>query len=239
VPLDSTYIVDRDSGRYLGPPGLPGPASGAPNISLEPFDNVLILRQPDWELQRTVAIAGKVQFPGRYALLNRAERLADLFRRAGGPTPTAYVRGAQLLRSQGGLGRVGLDFERALRDARHRDNVLLFAGDSIFVPEYQPTVKVEGAVSNPVAVAFVSNRSAGYYVDRAGGYARRADKRRTYIVQLNGTVLRRNSTVEPGARVVVPEVPAGEGKTDWVQMMASIATVLTSALTIILVVKRL
>jgi hypothetical protein len=88
-------------------------------------------------------------------------------------------------------------------------------------------------------VAYVPNRSAGYYVDRAGGYARRADKGRTYIVQLNGSVMRRSSTVEPGARVVVPEVPAGEEKTNWAQILSSVATVLTSALTIILVVQRL
>lgn len=38
---------------------------------------------------------------------------------------------------------------------------------------------------------------------------------------------------------MVPEVPAGEGKTDFVQLVGSIATSLTSTLTIILVVKRL
>ena len=154
-------------------------------------------------------------------------------------TPAAYVRGAQLFRSQGGLGRVGLDFERALRDAHYRDNVLLFAGDSVFVPEYQPTVKVEGAVNSPVTVAYTPNQSARYYVDRAGGFARRADKGRTYIVQMSGAMVRRSSTVEPGARVVVPEVPAGEEKTNWGQIVSSAATVLTSALTIILVVQRL
>ena len=149
------------------------------------------------------------------------------------------MRGAQFVRAEGRAGRVGIDLERVLRDPRYRDNLALFPGDSLHVPQYQPVVAVEGAVNSPVAVAYVPNRSAGYYVDRAGGYARRADKGRTYIVQLNGTVMLRSATVEPGARVVVPEVPAGEGKTDWVQMMGSIATVLTSALTIILVVKRL
>jgi protein involved in polysaccharide export with SLBB domain len=186
-----------------------------------------------------VAVTGQVQFPGRYAILNRDERLADILRRAGGVTPMAYVRGAQLFRPQGGLGRVGLDFERALRDPRYRDNVLLFAGDSVFVPEYQPTVKVEGSVNSPVTVAYVPNQSAGYYVDRAGGFARHADKGRTYIVQLSGAVMRRSGRVEPGARVVVPEVPAGEEKTNWGQVLSAVATVLTSALTIILVVQRL
>jgi protein involved in polysaccharide export with SLBB domain len=134
---------------------------------------------------------------------------------------------------------VGIDLQRVLRDPRYRDNLALFPGDSLHVPQYQPVVAVEGAVNSPVAVAYVPGRSGSYYVDRAGGYARRADKGRTYIVQMNGAVMRRSATVEPGARVVVPEVPAGEEKTNWGQILSSVATVLTSALTIILVVQRL
>src|SRR5881296_4441074 len=50
VPLDSTYLFERDSaGRYVGPPGLPFPASGAPEVPLEPYDNALILRLPDFD----------------------------------------------------------------------------------------------------------------------------------------------------------------------------------------------
>src|SRR5205823_1835721 len=58
VPLDSTYLFERDSaGKYIGPPGLSFPAHGAsPDVVLEPFDNVLIFRQPDFEFQRTVTI---------------------------------------------------------------------------------------------------------------------------------------------------------------------------------------
>jgi hypothetical protein len=76
-------------------------------------------------------------------------------------------------------------------------------------------------------------------VDRAGGYPRQVDKGRTYIVQLNGSVMRRGSTVEPGARVVVPEVPADEQKTNWGLILSSVASLLTTALTLILVVQRL
>src|SRR5437667_12285446 len=54
VPLDSTYLFERDSlGRYFGPPGPPLPARGTPEVQLEPFDNVLILKQPEFDFQRT------------------------------------------------------------------------------------------------------------------------------------------------------------------------------------------
>ena len=79
VPLDSTYLFERTpDGRYLGPPGVPAPAAKAPEVPLRPYDNVLILQQPGWELQRTVSVTGEVQYPGVYALQNKNERLADV-----------------------------------------------------------------------------------------------------------------------------------------------------------------
>jgi hypothetical protein len=100
-------------------------------------------------------------------------------------------------------------------------------------------VSVEGGVNSPVTVAYVPRQGTSYYVDRAGGYSRRADKGRTYVVQPNGSVEPRSATPQPGARVVVPEVPPGEEKTNWAAILGSIATILTSALTIVLVVQRL
>ncbi len=79
VPLDSTYVFGRRPGdTYAGPPGLPAPASGAPDTELQPYDNLLVMRQPGWELQRSVAITGQVRFPGRYSLLSKTDRVSDL-----------------------------------------------------------------------------------------------------------------------------------------------------------------
>ena len=100
-------------------------------------------------------------------------------------------------------------------------------------------VRVEGAVNSPVAVAFQPGRNAGFYVDRAGGFARRADKKRAYIVQPNGAVERRGSEVLAGGRVVVPEIPADEPRTNWAQIMATAAALLTSALTVLVLSKQL
>ena len=46
-------------------------------IVLQPHDNVLILRRPDWNTPRTVMLYGEVQFPGRYTLTSRDERMSD------------------------------------------------------------------------------------------------------------------------------------------------------------------
>jgi polysaccharide biosynthesis/export protein len=100
VPLDSTYLFGRKPGDpYVGPPGLPAPASGSPETELQPYDNLLIMRQPGWELQRSVAITGQVRYPGRYSLLTKTDKVSDLVTRAGGLTSEAYPAGVQFYRS--------------------------------------------------------------------------------------------------------------------------------------------
>ncbi|HTX53147.1 MAG TPA: SLBB domain-containing protein, partial [Candidatus Baltobacteraceae bacterium] len=232
VPLDSSYVLDATG--YLR---RPTNARGAEPM-LRPYDNVFIRRIPGWDLQRNVYITGEVQFPGRYTLTRRDEKLASLVERAGGLTNDAYVQGAQFFRAEGRAGRIGVDLARVLRDSTYRDNLILLAGDSLYVPQYQPVVKVEGAVNSPVAVAYVPGRGTSFYIDRAGGFARHADKSRTYVVQPNGAVDTRSARPEPGARVVIPIIPPEE-KTNWTQIISAVAAGLTGALTAILVVQRL
>ncbi|HWO88538.1 MAG TPA: SLBB domain-containing protein, partial [Gemmatimonadales bacterium] len=233
VPLDSTFVLDPTGyvARQAG--------SRAGNPVLQPYDNVFIRRLPGWELQRNVVVSGEVRFPGRYTLTRRDERITDLLERAGGLTEAAYVRGAQFNRAEARAGRVGIDLERVLRDRNHRDNLILLAGDSLHVPQYQPVVVVEGAVNSPVGVSYAPGRGAGYYVDRAGGYARRADARRTYIVQPNGRVDRRGADVEPGARVVVPFRPDTDVGPNWVQLLTITSGLVTSLLSIIVISRQL
>ena len=84
VGLDSTYIAESAAGRgTAAPPGIPAPASGAPEVVLQPYDQVLILRQPDFALQRTVFLGGEVKYPGRVRAPDE-ERAPERRHRAGG-----------------------------------------------------------------------------------------------------------------------------------------------------------
>ena len=214
IALDSTYLFDRSpSGDYRGPPGLPAARSGAPDVRLEPYDNVLILRQPDWELARTVRVVGQVRFPGRYVLRTKTERLADIVARAGGLTKEAYPEGAELYRqlppdqaaplkigsrlvaadSTRSLPvdpllpqRVGLDLARAMAEPGRRENLIIQTGDSLYVPEYRATVRVLGAVNVPTSIIFRPGWNLYDYVGAAGGVARQGDRGRSYVVQPGG-----------------------------------------------------
>lgn len=67
------------------------------NITLNVNDFLTVRNVPDWELYRTVTIAGQVQQPGTYSL-SKGERLSDLIQRAGGFTDKAFVNGARFMR---------------------------------------------------------------------------------------------------------------------------------------------
>ena len=215
VPLDSSYLFERGpDGKYLGPPGLPAGTGTAPEVLLRPYDNVLILEQPDWNLQRLVTLTGEVRFPGTYALTSKGERLSDLIKRAGGLTEQAYADGVGFYRTRSRLGRIGIDLSRVLRDPGFRDNLILQDGDSIYLPPFNAVVDVRGAVNSPVAVAYVPGKNIEYYISAAGGLTQRAEGKRAYVVQPNGKV---ESITEhfmwpdgkpkprPGSAVVVPE----------------------------------
>ena len=77
---------------------MPAPASGAPEVLLQPYDNVMIMRQTGWDFQRSVAITGQIKFPGRYSLKSKTDRVTDLLERAGGLTDQAYTEGVQFYR---------------------------------------------------------------------------------------------------------------------------------------------
>jgi len=248
VPLDSTYLFERDSaGRYIGPPGVAFPATGtAPDVPLEPYDNVLILRQPDFELQRTVTITGQVRFPGNYALRSKDDRLTDLLARAGGLTPQAYPDGIRFIRATANAGRINVDLPKALKDHSARDNMILQPGDSINIPEYQPSVKIVGAVNSPGSVLYRRGAGLDYYLSAAGGFTQRANKGGVSVRLANGETRSRrrtlffssNPTPGPGSEVFVPFKDPTEAKTDYVALFGAIAQIVASTIAIIVVVKK-
>ena len=222
------------------------PCGDAPDVALKPYDNVLILRQPNWELQRTVVVAGEVRFPGRYSLVSKGERLADVIERAGGFTATAYPGGVVFYRRAGELGRIGVDLPKVMKDPGYRDNLILQDGDSVFIPAYSGVVNVTGAVNSPVAVAYVPGANLRYYVDAAGGPSRKADVNHAYVRQSNGKVESVHHHVlfpdgqpkpEPGSVVFVPERDGG-GSNAFVQVLPVLGSVLGSLAALVVLIKQ-
>jgi protein involved in polysaccharide export with SLBB domain len=189
VPLDSSYLFERGpDGQYAGPPGMAAPAGPTAAVQLKPYDNVLILRQPGWELQRTVTVAGEVKFPGKYTLLSKSEHISDVLKRAGGLTPEGYANGVTFYRKSSGIGRIGIELPDVLDDPKNRDNLLLVDGDSLYIPRFNAVVRVQGQVNSPVAVTYSPGKDLNYYIRAAGGATQKADVEHAYVTQPNGKV---------------------------------------------------
>ena len=247
VPLDSTYLLERGAdGRFVGPPGVAVPASGAAEVPLNPYDNVLIMQEPQFDLQRSVVVSGQVRYPGTYSLHSKEDRLADVITRAGGLTQQAYPEGIRFVRAQDGVGRVNIDLPEALHDQKSRHNLILQPYDSIYVPEYQPTVKVTGAVNAPSSLLWRRGADLDYYLSAAGGLAASADGGRVSVRYANGDTRTKRHwlffsskpTPGPGSEVSVPTKPPSE-KVNTVALMGAIASILTSLVAVFAVAKSL
>lgn len=235
VPVDSSYVLSN---------GRPAAAPRTGDVMLEPYDNVLILREPGWTLPRSVVITGEVKFPGRYTLQRTDERLTDVIARAGGLTRDAYAGGVVFVRRDRNLGRIGLDLPAALENARHRDNLVLANDDSIAIPTRMNVVEVRGAVNSPNAVAWVPGKSIDYYVAAAGGASRTGDARNAFVTQPNGKVESKRkvgpftSKPEPraGAVVFVPEEDS-RASGNWASTVMTITQVLASLAGVIILAR--
>jgi protein involved in polysaccharide export with SLBB domain len=246
VPLDSSYLCDRKPGiPYNGVPGIGSAVASAPEVPLEAYDNVLILRQPDFSLPRTVTIKGEVRFPGEYTLRNKNERITDLVNRAGGLTPEAYAGGVVFTRTEGQAGRIGVDLPAVLRDPSSIDNLLLLNGDAIEIPVHSAVVKVTGAVNSPISVPYVSGADLEYYVYAAGGPTEKGNAGKAFVTQPNGKVEARRGRLflastpkpQPGSTITVPEVTEVR-RFDPAAVLATTTSILTSLLAAVAILKR-
>jgi polysaccharide export outer membrane protein len=247
VPLDSSYLSLREVESGLrGPPGIAFPAAGAsPEFELEPYDEVLILMQPDFNMPESVVITGEVSVPGRYTLLTKSDRVVELVERAGGLLDVGYPEGARLIRTEDELGRIDFDLVAALTDPSGVNNVILQGGDSLHIPEYSPTVVVTGAVNSPVTVMYRPGADFDYYIANAGGFRHDADEGRSSVRYANGSASTRSKFLfwssypepGPGSEIVVPVASPDDGS-DWVTIVGPALSAVGSVVALIIAVSR-
>lgn len=100
---------------------------------------------------------------------------------------------------------VVIDLEKALQDPSSDANILMREGDRIFVPEYNPVVRVSGDVMFPNTLFYEKGKNWKYYVNEAGGFGHRAKKSKSFIVYQNGkaSLCKKGAKPEPGCEIVV------------------------------------
>lgn len=101
---------------------------------------------------------------------------------------------------------VGIDLTEALKNPGCDADIILRDGDRLVIPQYNGTVKINGAVMYANTVAYEKGKRASYYIDQAGGFASDAQKSKVYVIYMNGKVakLSHGAKVQPGCEIVVP-----------------------------------
>jgi polysaccharide biosynthesis/export protein len=138
-------------------------------------------------------------------------------------------------------GRVTIQVSSNIRAwANTSRDITVRAGDILIVPKRPSYVLVQGQVYGPTAVAYRPGKSARWYLTQAGGTTNMANKRATFVIRADGTVISNHSggwitgdslgvSLQPGDMIVVPEKPLG-GPPIWktiftnAQIVASLTT---------------
>lgn len=186
------------------------------NFKLAPFDQVFVRKAPSYSPQQLVSIEGEVNYPGRYPITNRNERISDIIRQAGGLNAQAYLKGASLIRKKTSLllhqkaietvyassrqekskilslnnkyNVIGLDLEKILKGPGSSADLIVQPGDSIQILKKSQTVTVSGAVYKPNVIPYVTGMSLKQYISSAGGFTHDAARRNVYVIYANGSV---------------------------------------------------
>ena len=97
-------------------------------------------------------------------------------------------------------------------------DIELRRGDVLTIPKRPSFVLVTGQVYNVTALTFTPGKTAGWYLQHAGGTSDIANRKEIFVIRANGSVIGRHSggssaplstKLDPGDVVVVPQKVIG------------------------------
>lgn len=230
---------------------------------IQPYDQIVVRTDPDFELQKNVVLKGEVMYPGTYSLLSKNEKIVDVVNRAGGLTPWSFPQGAKLTRKENKTGLLVLKLDEAMKDSSSIYNYILRDGDTLTIPKENQLISIKGFVNYPnvadsieqISAPFTPGRSARFYVGRYGlGFRKDAQKNKTYVILPGGAIKRTHHfffikfypLVPTGSTVMVPQKSINAKKKkkegdpiDWNQAIERGTVKLTALITLYLLVSRI
>ncbi|MDO9185588.1 MAG: SLBB domain-containing protein [Bacteroidia bacterium] len=188
---------------------------------IQPYDQILVRTEPNFELQQNIVLQGEVMYPGVYPLLNKNERVTDVIQRAGGFTQYAFPEGATLSRTEFETGFLFFKLQDVMKDSGSKYNYILRGGDAIIIPKVDQLIQISGLINYPdistlkqISAPYTSGKSVRYYVKNYGlGFDKKADRKKAYVLEAGGYVKKTKTflfikfypKVAKGAVVVVPQ----------------------------------
>jgi len=113
------------------------------------------------------------------------------------------------------LLEIGLSYEEIIENPNSIYNVTLLEGDILYLPPMSSLIEIVGNVFRPTQAIYREDKTFLDYVETAGGFKRRSDKKRAYIEYSNGEVKRVRGflffktypKVEMDSRILIPSKP--------------------------------
>lgn len=111
------------------------------------------------------------------------------------------------------VGRVVIESDPVVLSLDPSKDIVLEAGDSLFMPKRPNFIVTVGDVLNPSALQFVPGKGVNSYLEEVGGFTRAADEDRVFVVYPNGVARPislaswggdKNLSIPPGSAIVVP-----------------------------------
>lgn len=227
--LVSTFVVNMsDSAKING------------ERELQPMDVVYVHRLVNYKPIGNIVVEGEVLFPGQYSVQKRDETAPEFLKRAGGLTPFGSLENVQVFREG-----VRVNVDMANKNSHLPSKLILFPGDSIYVPRVISYVEVAGAVNNPQYIEY-KGRRFGYYIDAAAGITEDARLKGAYISYPNGLnqpvknvlFFRSYPPVLPGSKIFVPQKNPESKSRITVAELGGLATALTAIVSLIAILSR-
>ncbi|MFH1700243.1 MAG: SLBB domain-containing protein [Candidatus Zixiibacteriota bacterium] len=139
------------------------------------------------------------------------------------------------------MDRIILDMDLLLKTNGAQGDFKLQAGDYIHVPETPTGIPVLGEICANGTIKYQDGLRVKEYLQKAGGFTKRADKGETRLIKANGRVYASNGVlkkkVDLGDVIVVPaEIKKDK---DWFKFITTSLSILTGVATSFLIIDRL
>ena len=223
-------------------------------VILRDLDNITLFPLKEQKDVFRVTITGEVLRPGVYTIKHGETMAYDLIKKSGGASSLGNIDEAWLIRLgkkdrlpqqelTEGMESVQKEITNSISNTiisgdymiipLKTGDIALEDGDEIVIPKREKIVYVSGLVKQPGGYPYEEGKDTRYYIKKAGGLARSANRKEIRIVQSYGNVYRTvdQEIVASGDLILVPERDK-EARTRLVlAIITSVATTLTAIVT--------
>ncbi len=131
------------------------------------------------------------------------------------------------------VGRITVEADPSILTGDPEQNILLEAGDKIYIPRRPLNVRVGGEVLSPASLQFRKGKNADTYIEEAGGTTYYADLDRAFVVYPDGSAKPLSvsawkqgiTMIPPGSTIIVPRDPK---PFDFLESAETISTILAN-----------